>query len=85
MQMKIFSIRDKKAQAFQTPWYKNSMGEAERDFQTACNDEKSFLNKYPQDFDLYYLGQIDLNSGQFETLDSPEHVVSAFQLTQSKT
>lgn len=84
MQMKIFSIHDKKAGSFQTPWYKHSHGEAERDFQTAVNDEKSFLNKYPQDFDLYYLGQIDLNSGKFETLPSPQHVVSAFELIPLK-
>lgn len=83
MEMKIYAIRDAKAEAFQPPWYKNTHGEAERDFRTAVNDDKSFLNKYPEDYDLYYLGTYDTNEGKFQTLDTPQHMIKAIQCVRS--
>jgi len=79
MILKIFSIRDAKSSLFHAPFYKISHGEAERDFRTASNDEKSTLNKYPEDFDLYYLGEYDDNTGKFQSLDTPQHVMKAVQ------
>lgn len=82
MEMKIYSIRDAKAQSFGNPWYKNTHGEAERDFRTAVNDEKSFLNKYPEDYDLYYLGVFDTDTGKVESLATPEHQIKAIQCVE---
>lgn len=77
MELKIFSIRDQKSEVFNTPWYKTTHGEAERDFRSAVNDEKTFLYKHPEDFDLYFLGTYDDNTGKFQTLPTPEHVIKA--------
>lgn len=77
MQQKIFSIRDAKAGVFYSPFYKTTHGEAERDFHSAVNDKNTTLNKYPEDFDLYYLGTYDTNEGKFESLDTPLHVKKA--------
>lgn len=77
MQLKIFSIRDSKSEVFNTPFYKKTHGEAERDFRSVVNDEKSTLNKYPEDFDLYYIGEYDDNKGLITPLDTPQHVVKA--------
>ena len=74
---KIFSIRDQKGEIFHPPFYKTTHGEAERDFQTTVNDEKSMLNKYPEDFDLYYLGEYDDQTGTFDSLDTPQHLLKA--------
>lgn len=78
---KIFSIRDAKSGLFHAPFYKNAHGEAERDFQTMANDEKSIVSKYPEDFDLYYLGEYEDDTGKFNTLDTPQHVAKAVQFT----
>lgn len=84
MILKIFSIRDQKSEIFNSPFFKTAIGEAERDFQTAVNDPKTTLNKYPQDFDLYLLGEFNDNSGTFESLDTPQHLMKAIQCIASK-
>lgn len=82
MIQKMFSIRDGKAETFYPPFFKPSHGEAERDIRTATNDPKSVLSQYPEDFDLYYLGEFDTNTGKFNAKDTPEHL---FKLIQFKT
>lgn len=77
MQLLAFSIRDSKAEVFYTPFFSKTHGEAERNFRQAVNDEKTTLNKYPEDFDLYYLGKYDDNTGKLESLDTPSHVIKA--------
>ncbi len=76
----MFSIRDAKAEIFNPPFFKTTAGEAERDFHQAVNDPSTMLNKYPTDYDLYYLGEYDDMSGKFSNLESPQHVIKAVQL-----
>ncbi len=33
--------------------------------------------KYPEDYDLYYIGEYDDQTGKIESLQSPQHVVKA--------
>lgn len=80
MILKIYSIKDQKVETFNTPFYAKTHGEAERNFITLTNDSKSTVNTFPQDFDLYYLGQYDDQTGKFEPLDTPHHLVKAEQL-----
>lgn len=74
---KVYSIRDAKGDFFGNPFFKRSHGEAERDFHLACNDEKSMLSKFPEDYDLYYLGEFEDKSGKFKPLDTPQHMLKA--------
>ncbi|AZL82880.1 nonstructural protein [Apis mellifera associated microvirus 26] len=80
MLQKLFAIRDSKTEYFGSPFCKATHGEAERDFRTLVNDEKTNLNQYPEDYDLYYLGEYDNNSGKFETLETPQHLMKAIQV-----
>lgn len=80
MQLKIFSIRDSKGEIYNQPFFQKTHGEAERNFRELVKDEKSMIHKYPDDFDLYYLGQFDDQSGVLETLDTPQHVTKAINL-----
>lgn len=80
MQLKIYSLRDSKSEIFNAPFYKQTHGEAERDFRSLVNDDKSMVHKYPEDFDLYYLGDYDDNTGKVKPLDTPQHMVKAVQL-----
>lgn len=83
MILKVYSIRDAKAEIFNPPFYKHTHGEAERDFKKITNDPKSFVNQFPEDFDLYYLGLFDDNTGKFQPLDTPEHQLKAIMLKES--
>jgi hypothetical protein len=74
---KIFSIRDSKAEIFHQPFYQKSHGEAERTFHQLCNDPKSTLFQFPEDFDLYYVGEYNDQSGVFKPLNTPQHVSKA--------
>lgn len=80
MELKIYSIRDAKAEIFNMPFYKKTHGEAERDFHQLCQDEKSTPAKYPEDFDLYYIGTYDDVTGRIESLDTPQHITKAIQM-----
>lgn len=77
MVLKVFSIRDSKAEVYNMPFYQKTMGEAERSFRQAAMDEKTTLSKYPEDYDLYYLGEYDDNSGKLIPKDTPEHIMKA--------
>lgn len=84
MILKVFTIRDQKAEIFNTPFFQKTHGEAERNFRTLVNDSKSTISQFPEDFDLYFLGEYDDNLGTFKSLDTPQHVIKAIQLVESK-
>lgn len=84
MILKIFSIRDAKAEVFNTPFFQKTHGEAERSFRTLVNDGKSTVNQFPDDFDLYYLGEYDDNLGTVKTLDTPQHITKAVMVLDTK-
>lgn len=77
MILKAFSVYDQKAKVFHKPFFNATHGEAERNFQTAVNDDKTQFYMYPEDFDLYYIGEYDDNKGVFTSLKSPDHVCKA--------
>jgi len=80
---KMYSIRDQKSEVFNKPWYAVTHGEAERSFAAAVNDKQTTLSAHPEDFDLYWIGEYDDNSGKIMPLDTPQHVVKAIQLKKS--
>lgn len=77
MQLKIYSIRDSKGSVYNQPFFKRTHGEAERDFTELTKDEKSFVNKYPDDYDLYYVGDFDDQEGIITSLQTPQHIIKA--------
>ncbi len=85
MILKTYSIRDAKAEVYNTPFFKKTHGEAERDFETAVRDSKTTLNKYPEDFDLYYIGEYDDNKGHLKALDTPQHVAKAIDAVEKRS
>lgn len=77
MQLRVYSIRDAKAEVFNQPWFAKTHGEAERNFAQLTRDSKSMVSQFPEDYDLYYLGTYDDNTGMVESLDTPQHMVKA--------
>lgn len=84
METRIYSIRDQKSEIFNLPFHKKTHGEAERDFRSLVNDKNSMVHKYPEDFDLYYIGDYDDNTGRITPLDTPQHVIKAVQCVISE-
>lgn len=79
MKQHIYSVRDAKSEIFNVPYYGNTHAEAERSFRTAVNDPQTSLNKFPEDFDLWYLGEYDTSTGQITALKTPQHMLKAIQ------
>lgn len=80
MVLQVYSIRDAKAEAFNSPFYQKTKGEALRSFQTAVNDPKTQLNRFPEDFDLYEIGTWDDSTGLVTPLDTPKHTAKAVEM-----
>lgn len=80
MELKAFSIRDQKSEVFNTPFFQKTHGEAERSFRELVQDPKSMVSKYPDDYDLYYLGTYNDQNGLIDPLTTPQHVVKAVQI-----
>lgn len=75
--MKAYSIKDSKAGIYHPPQYHETHGVAEREFHRLTNDEKSSVNKYPEDFDLYCVGEYNTQTGVFKSVDTPQHIIKA--------
>jgi hypothetical protein len=82
MQKRIYSVRDSKGEIYGQPFFKITHGEAERDFNMLANDPQSTVSRFPEDFDLYYLGDYDDVTGAILALPSPQHVVKAVNLVK---
>lgn len=77
MELKIFSVYDEKAQVYRSPFYLKHKGEAMRSFSDLVNDDKTIINKHPEDYKLYYLGVFDDVSGKMGSRDTPEFICNA--------
>jgi len=80
MQLKMFSICDTKAGFYNQPFFQHSRLEAERSFMSLAYDSNSTISKYPEDYDLYYLGEYDNITGKITALSTPEHIIKAANL-----
>lgn len=61
--LRLYSIYDSKAEQFSPPQvYHNDML-ALRAFEGIVNDDKMLIKKYPEDFTLYYVGNLSDSDG----------------------
>jgi len=82
--MKMYTIRDAKGKYHHLPIFQKSHGEAERFIKTIVTDENpkqlpghyANVSKYPQDYDLYYLGDFLEEHGKMNLLDAPQHIIN---------
>lgn len=70
--LRLYSIYDNKAEQFSPPQvYHNDML-ALRGFEGLVNDDKMLVNKYPEDFSLYYIGNLGDSDGRYYIESSDE-------------
>ena len=60
--MILCGVYDKKADFYNYFAVFNNRAEAVRSFTLACRDKDSMLSKFPEDYDLYFLADVDLMS-----------------------
>jgi len=59
MKTKMFSVFDVKATAYGTPFFMPTIGMAIRAFTDVAADPQTQINKHPEDYVLYELGEFD--------------------------
>lgn len=70
--LRLYSIYDSKAEQFSPPQvYHNDML-ALRAFEGIVNDDKMLIKKYPEDFSLYYVGNLGDSDGRYYVEDCDE-------------
>jgi hypothetical protein len=79
MKYKIVVVRDRVADGYSIPQFVLNIGAAIRGFgdevrRPHSEERPNSLNQHPEDYDLFYLGEYDDESGQFEQLDRPKQI-----------
>jgi len=82
---KVYSVYDSKGKIFNPPFYSLTHGEAERNFHRVTNDPQTNIHAYPNDYDLYYLGEFDDVKGTFSSLITPEHIQKAITVLEKRS
>jgi len=77
-----FAILDVKANAFMTPFFHATPGQAIRDFSAAVRKGGSVISDYPDDFTLYHIGIFDDLSGLLEPVNPPAFLSRATEHVQ---
>lgn len=80
----VVSVKDRAADVFNRPFFVPHRNVAIRDFTDEVNRvaADNQLNKHPDDFDLYLLGEFDDNKGEFFNT-TPQVLVRAKDVIQS--
>lgn len=81
----IVSVKDRAADVFNRPFFVPHRNVAIRDFTDEVNRSAADnqLNRHPDDFDLYLLGQFDDNTGAFIAEEAPMVLVRGKDVLQS--
>ena len=78
--LKIFSVYDKKQEAYLNPFYRSQVGEAIREFLDAVNDDKTQFNKHPEDYSLQIIGEFNNGTGIITPKTNPQIIEEAINL-----
>lgn len=79
--MKLFAVYDKKAAAFGTPYTSQNDGTACRSFERACKDPSLEIHQFPDDYQLFALGDFDTESGAIGTHGYPCFIANGSAFT----
>lgn len=88
MELKVYAIKDRQLDGFMHPFYMHTHGQATRAFRDQINDPESSASKHPEDYDLYYLGNFDDQTGQFTSQDNagkPKQIAIGANLFERNT
>lgn len=75
--MFCYSVFDRKANCYNTPFFCLTDGVAVRNFQDLVLDSRSSVSRYPEDFSLYKVGEFVEANGLLVSFPTPAHVSNA--------
>jgi len=67
----ICSVYDQKARFFSAPFTSMTTDTATRDFVRAVTDSRGMVDKFPQDYELYCIGQFNDETGHVIPFEIP--------------
>ena len=74
---KIYAIKDQAIEAFSQPFFVQAQGQAVRMFMDESKNEQSQINRHPADFELWYVGEFDEQTGTITGAANIERVARA--------
>lgn len=78
----MYCVEDVRARRFIPPFLSENNQTAVRTFAAMANNEESLINRNPEDFRLWLVGNFDPCDGQIDVLDSREFIIEAVDLFQ---
>lgn len=81
---KVFTIYDKKAKLYNTPFMDVAIGPAERNFRMLVNDGKSVPSEFPEDFELFYVADFEEETATYTNLTEKVKVCGALDVKEKK-
>ena len=78
----VYCLYDKKAAIYTAPFTEKNDATAVRLVQGLLANRGSNISQYPEDFDLYYLGDFDPEDGQLTPILKPEFKLNLAALLQ---
>lgn len=85
MKQKAFSVRDSKAEIYHLPFFSNTTADAERSFRATVNNPQTTIHQFPEDFDLWMIGEYDQSVGMLIPLQTPVHMLKAVAVKNPET
>lgn len=79
MIVKMYAVYDSKVEAFLSPLFFQSKGQAVRAFTDAIADSSSPISKHPEDFTIFELGSFDDSNAKFDLHATPISVGVAIE------
>lgn len=71
MKLQAFSVYDEKAQAYNTPFFQLQIAQAIRHFSDLSQDTKTTINRHPEDYSLYHIGEWDDDNASLTSFTEP--------------
>lgn len=84
MQVKMFSIRDTKLSVYRRPFFFQHEIEALRAFIEVIRDGNTEVSRFPEDYDLYHIGDYDEVTGLVTTTGHHKFIASAKQIVSQE-
>lgn len=80
----LFVIYDKKMGTFQeSVFISENVKTAIRSVELTAKNERLLISEYPDDFDLYMIGDYDQDTGRILQGESPQFIINVGQLVDS--
>ncbi|WNK14216.1 MAG: nonstructural protein [Microvirus sp.] len=64
MKFIVCTIYDKQSREYSQPFYTPNTATAQREFARLAKDAASVVNAFPDDYELYYVGEFNTEDGQ---------------------